>query len=298
MLRLEGVNTALMEDATEAEANGIFGYVDNIRNIARSYSSKQQWCIAMVPTQAWAEQILPDVPKDEALDKLWEILLKLCYITEDNDIEEEWAKKNERKAVQSAKMDALNLRKLHYTASNGTDLWIGLAEFSKYGYGKREGIHFNANMPTEEICTTPDKFATEGVVYATRPLVLGGKKIDNFGLRFEKGKVVEIIADEGKEMLESLINTDEGSCYLGEAALVEYDSPISQSGIVYYTTLIDENASCHLALGRGLGRSEDPRFNRSQIHIDFMMGAKDMDIVGYDAEGNAVQVFKNGNFAF
>ncbi|MCF0109933.1 MAG: aminopeptidase, partial [Erysipelotrichaceae bacterium] len=119
-----------------------------------------------------------------------------------------------------------------------------------------------------------------------------------FGLRFEKGKVVEIIADEGKEMLESLINTDEGSCYLGEAALVEYDSPISQSGIVYYTTLIDENASCHLALGRGLGRSEDPRFNRSQIHIDFMMGAKDMDIVGYDAEGNAVQVFKNGNFAF
>ena len=166
----------------------------------------------MVPTQAWAEQILPDVPKDEALDKLWEILLKLCYITEDNDIEEEWAKKNERKAVQSAKMDALNLRKLHYTASNGTDLWIGLAEFSKYGYGKREGIHFNANMPTEEICTTPDKFATEGVVYATRPLVLGGKKIDNFGLRFEKVKVVEIIADEGKEMLESLINTDEGSC--------------------------------------------------------------------------------------
>ena len=129
-------------------------------------------------------------------------------------------------------------------------------------------------------------------------MILGGKKIENFGFRFEKGKVVEVLADEGKEMLESLVATDEGSAYLGEAALVQYDSPISQSGLVYYVTLFDENASCHLALGRALGGSEKTKglFNDSTIHIEFMMGTADMDIDGLNDQGVWVPVFKNGNF--
>ena len=149
------------------------------------------------------------------------------------------------------------------------------------------------------MCTTPDKFGTEGVVYASRPLVLGGKKVENFGFRFEGGKVVEVLAGEGKEMLEALIRMDENACYLGEAALVEYHSPISLSQVVYYTTLIDENASCHLALGRGLSGNPEAgdRFNDSVIHIDFMIGTPDMHIVGTTEDGREVDVFVNGDFA-
>ena len=162
-------------------------------------------------------------------------------------------------------------------------------------------VPFSPNIPTEEICTTPEKFGTEGVVYASRPLVLGGKAIENFGFRFEKGKVVEVLAQEGKEMLEALVKMDENAGYLGEAALVEYHSPISMSGLVYYTTLIDENASCHLALGRGLSRQQpaDPKytFNDSTIHIDFMIGTEDMHIVGTDAEGKETVIFDHGDFA-
>ena len=161
-------------------------------------------------------------------------------------------------------------------------------------------IPHNANIPTEEICTTPEKFGTNGVVYASRPLVLGGKSVENFGFRFENGKVVEVIANEGKEMLEALIRRDENAGYLGEAALVEYHSPISMSGRVYYTTLIDENASCHLALGRGLGsQPDDPKytFNDSVIHIDFMIGTPDMHIVGTTESGEEVVIFDNGDFA-
>ena len=138
------------------------------------------------------------------------------------------------------------------------------------------------------------------MVYASRPLVLGGKKIENFGFRFEKGKVVEVLAGAGKEMLEALVATDENAGYLGEAALVEYHSPISMSGLVYYTTLIDENASCHLALGRGLNSSPAGHldlFNDSTIHIDFMIGTPDMKIVGTTEDGQEVEIFRDGDFA-
>lgn len=176
---------------------------------------------------------------------------------------------------------------------------------SKFGFDESklpaDFIPFTPNIPTEEICTTPEKYGTEGVVYASRPLVLGGKAIENFGFRFEKGKVVEVIADEGKEMLENLIRMDENACYLGECALVEYHSPISMSGRVYYTTLIDENASCHLALGRGLNGAQpsDPKytFNDSVIHIDFMIGTEDMHITGITEDGKEVVIFDKGDFA-
>ncbi|NBJ88409.1 aminopeptidase [Acutalibacter sp. 1XD8-36] len=297
-VRLEGVNPKLMEDVSETNSNAIFSHVDTVRNIMRKASREKhcQWLIAMIPTVQWAEYIL-DKTGDEALNELWEILLKLCYIDEDNDVVKTWEEKGRRNAERGRAVDALKLTKLHYTASNGTDLTVGLTPWSKFGYdGSQPQVVFNANIPSEEIFTTPDKFGTNGVVYASRPLLLGGKSIENFGFRFENGKVVEVLAGEGKEMLEALINTDENAGYLGEAALVEYHSPISMSGLVYYTTLIDENASCHLALGRGLGGQRE-EFNDSTIHVDFMIGTPDMRIVGTTEDGREVDIFRDGDFA-
>lgn len=300
-VRLEGVNPKLMEDVSEKNSNAIFAHVDAVRNIMRKASREKhcQWLIAMVPTVEWAEYIL-DKTGEEAVEELWEILLNLCYIDEDNDVIQTWEDKRRRSAERGKAVDALKLTKLHYTAANGTDLTVGLTPWSKFGYEGAPKIPFTPNIPTEEICTTPAKFETEGVVYASRPLVLGGKKIENFGFRFEKGKVVEVLADEGKEMLEALIATDETAGYLGEAALVEYHSPISMSGLVYYTTLIDENASCHLALGRGLNMSPQGNegiFNDSTIHVDFMIGTPDMKIVGTTEDGKEVEIFRDGDFA-
>lgn len=302
-VRLEGVNPKLMEDVPEAQANAIFAHTDAVRNIMRRASREKrcQWLIAMVPTQQWAEFILRDVPKENALEELWKLLLKLCYIDETNDVVAAWDAHSLKRSERGMKIDSYEFESLHYTASNGTDLVVGLTSYSKFGMRRPEkALSFQANMPSEEICTSPEKYATEGVVYASKPLVLGGKSIENFGFRFEKGKVVEVIAGEGREMLEALIAMDDGAGYLGEAALVEYHSPISMSNIVYYTTLIDENASCHLALGRALAAplpEDDPwTFNDSVIHIDFMIGTPDMRIVGVTRDGREIPVFENGDF--
>ena len=300
-VRLEDVNPKLMEGVSEKNSNAIFAHVDAVRNIMRKASREKhcQWLIAMVPTVEWAEYILHETGP-QAEEKLWEILLKLCYIDETNDVVQTWEEKGRKNAARGQAVDDLKLTNLHYTASNGTDLTVGLTPWSKFGHEARSGISFCPNIPTEEICTTPSKFETNGVVYASRPLVLGGKKIERFGFRFENGKVTEVLADEGKEMLEALVATDENAGYLGEVALVEYHSPISMSGLVYYTTLIDENASCHLALGRGLNTSPEGHeglFNDSTIHIDFMIGTSDMKIVGTTENGEEVEIFRNGDFA-
>ena len=305
--RLEGVNPLLMEDVPEAQANAIFAHTDTMRNVFRKAVREKgiQWVIAMIPTQQWAEYIMKDVPKENALEELWKLLLRICYIDEDNDVVETYAENSRKKMERGNRLDSYNFTKFHYTASNGTDLTVALTPYTKFGNGGRkpdpDRIVYHANIPSEELCSSPEKFGTEGVVFASKPLVLGGKKIENFGFRFEKGKVVEVIAEEGKEMLEALVAMDENAGYLGEVALVEYHSPISMSDIVYYCTLIDENASCHLALGRALGRplpEDDPyTFNDSVIHIDFMMGTSDMRIVGTTPDGQEVTVFENGDFA-
>ena len=306
-VRLEGVNPALMADVPEAQANAVFAHIDAVRNIMRKASREKhcQWLIAMIPTKEWADTIMTDISEEERFDELWKLLLKLCYIDEENDVVKTWEEKNQRKQAKGEVIDSYHFTKLHYTASNGTDLTVVLTPDSKFCFKPKDimpnYIPHNANIPTEEICTTPEKFGTEGVVYASRPLVLGGKSIENFGFRFEKGKVVEVIAKEGKEMLEALVQMDENAGYLGECALVEYHSPISMSGRVFYTTLIDENASCHLALGRGLSRKQpdDPKytFNDSMIHIDFMIGTEDMHITGTTDEGKEVVIFDKGDFA-
>lgn len=305
-VRLESVNPSVMADMPEDKASAVFNYIDGVRNIMRAASRNFhcQWLIAMIPSQEWADHILPGRPDN--LDELWDLVCKLSYVTEDNDVVQAWADAQKLRRERGLRIDALKLKKLHYTASNGTDLYVELTPWSTFGFDDskmpKDRIRFAPNIPSEEICTTPEKFGTNGVVYASRPLVLGGKTVDHFGFRFENGKVVEVLAKEGKEMLENLIATDENSGYLGECALVEYHSPISESGLVYFTTLIDENASCHLALGRGLAQktpepSDIYTFNDATIHVDFMMGTPDMSIVGIDAEGNEHPIFVDGDFA-
>ena len=291
---MKGVNQAKIAKARMATYPILKPFIDQIEN-------KEQWCIAGAASPAWAKKVFPGLKKKEAVEKLWDAIMQTSRMCDDPVAA--WDEHNKNLKEKCDYLNNLHLKELHYTSSNGTNLTVGLAKESTFGFPKDrkrpEGfVPFTPNIPSEEICTSPHKFRTEGIVYATKPLVLGGKKIENFGFRFENGKVVEVLAEEGREMLESLVRTDEGACYLGECALVEYHSPISMSGYVYYTTLIDENASCHLALGRALNSGSGIEyFNESQIHIDFMIGAADTEIVGITEDGRKVQIFHNGDFA-
>ena len=312
-LRLESEYPDLMRDLSDDRAHAVFARIDGLRNIMRGIMRKNgtQWCIAVAPNQAWAEKVFPGEDKSIVLDKFWNTVYKLCYLDEDCDMVEFWKNRTLRRRRISEKLDALDLESLHFTSSNGTNLTVGLGRQSHFGLPKaileqmeKDGrVPFQANLPSEEYCTTPLRDKTNGIVYSTRPLLVGGKMVNKFWIRFENGKAVECHAEEGEEMLRSIIATDENSGYLGEVALVEYHSPISQSGLVFYTTLIDENASCHLALGRGFVSPEVTEedgiqnpYNQSQIHIDFMFGAPDTEVVGTTRDGKPVQIFKDGDF--
>ena len=307
-VRLETENPALMENMDAEQAGAVFSHIDRIRTVCRKTCREQgrQWLIAMIPTKEWADYIIPDVPEEIRLDRLWELVTGLCYVDEEHDPVETWKAARVRVHRIADTIDAYHFRKLHYTAGNGTDLTVTLTPDSWFGWPPKDpdddSIDFTPNMPTEEVCTTPEKYGTDGVVYSSRPLVLGGKALQDFGFRFEGGKVTEVLAadPETKVQLETLVATDENAGYLGECALVEYHSPISMSGIVYYTTLIDENASCHLALGNGLGSGKvsDPAFtlNQSSIHVDFMIGTPDMHITGITDDGKEYTVFDQGAF--
>ena len=314
-IRLETEYPDLMRDLPDDRAHAVFARIDGLRNIMRGMMAQNgtQWCIAVVPNQTWAEKVFPNADKSQVLDMFWRQLYKLCYLDEDCDPAAVWAQKSARHRAVTEKLDELKLRELHFVSQNGTDLTVGLGNMSRFGPTKEQReaaqksgrVPCQCNIPTEEVCTTPLKYRTNGTVHSTRPLLAGGKLIDRFWIRFRDGKAVDCHAEEGEEMLRRVLATDEGSCYLGEVALVENSSPISQSGLIYYTTLIDENASCHLALGRRLlsappeGYTEDgvsDPYNYSQIHIDFMFGAPDMSVVGKTADGKEVEIFRNGDF--
>ena len=314
-LRLESEYPDLMRDLDDEKAHAVFSRIDGLRNIMRGIMRKNgtQWCIAVAPNREWAQKVFPGMEGDEALEKFWKTVYELCYLDEECDIVSVWKERSERHRAIGEKLDSMDLRKLHFTSSNGTDLTVGLGRQSRFGFPKalrekmeKEGrVPFQPNLPTEEHCTTPLRCETNGIVYSTRPLLMGGKMVDRFWIRFENGRAVDCHAEEGEEMLRSVIATDENSCYLGEVALVEDRSPISRSGLVFYTTLIDENASCHLALGRGFVGPDvteedgvkDP-YNQSSIHIDFMFGSPDMNVTGITRDGGEVAIFRNGNYAF
>lgn len=274
--------------------------------------NSNQWCVISVPTQAWAKRVFPELSIEVAISEMWKLILKIVRADKENPILE-W--ENHLNTLK-ARMDYLNKKrfaKLIYRNSLGTNLEIGLPEGHKWisgGEKSKAGVEFVANIPTEEIFTMPHREKVNGVVVSSKPLIYGGSVIDKFTLTFKDGEVINYSAEVGEEILGKLLSMDENSKYLGEVALVEYDSPISKSERVFYNTLFDENASCHLAFGGAYpvclenseGQSEEELkergMNNSLTHEDFMIGTEDMEIVGIDSEGRETTIMKNGNFVF
>ena len=279
----------------------------------RSYtlSDKSKWSIVSVPTVSWSKKVFPGVSEEEAVEKMWEAIFKCTRVDQEDPIEA-WNKHNKDLKTRMNFLNDSKFKKLYFKSSK-TDITMELPEGHIWASGASKdpnGIDFNPNIPTEEVFTLPHKFGVNGIVASTKPLVYGGNVINNFTLTFKDGKIVDFTAEEGYETLSNLISTDEGSHYLGEVALVPFKSPISDTNIVFYNTLYDENASCHFAIGtaykscieNGVNIPEEELdkygINFSMTHVDFMIGSSDMDIVGETANGEKVQIFKDGNWAF
>jgi aminopeptidase len=273
--------------------------------------NKYQWCIAAVPGAAWAKKLFPELPKGRAIEKLWEAILFTSRVTDDPVAE--WDAHNKDLHDRCAYLNSLGIKELRYKGENGTDLTVGMipeAEFKGGGDTTLSGVFFNPNIPTEECFISPMRGKAEGIVYATKPLSYQGQLIENFSVRFENGKAVEVKAERNQALLEQMISMDEGAGYLGECALVPVNSPISESGILFYETLFDENAACHLALGAGfadtikgfenktLDECRELGINDSMIHVDFMIGYEGLDIDAVTADGKTVPVFRKGKWAF
>lgn len=274
-------------------------------------SDKCKWSIVSVPTEAWAKKVFPGASSSESVDKLWEAIFKCTRVSGQDPIEA-WKNHNADLKLRMNFLNDKNFKTLKFKSSK-TDITMDLPEGHAWLSGSSKdpnGIEFNANMPTEEVFSMPHKFKVNGIVHSTKPLVYGGNVIDDFSLTFKNGKIVDFTAKEGAETLGKLIDTDEGSHYLGEVALVPFKSPISDTNIVFFNTLFDENASCHFALGAAYRtcikngaeiKDEDcdnRGVNQSLTHVDFMIGSNDMNIVGQTYSGEEVQIFKNGNWAF
>lgn len=300
---LAGIDQDKMLKAQQMRYPLIKGYRDQLEN-------KEQWCIAGVPGAAWAKKVFPDVPEEDAMEKLWEAILTSSRLTEDPIAE--WEAHDADLMARCDYLNSLGIEKLHYTAANGTDLTVGMIPegiFRGGGDTSLSGIFFNPNIPTEECFITPMRGQAEGVVHASMPLSREGQLIENFWIRFHEGKAVEWHADKNENLLANIINADEGSAYLGECALIPYDSPIRNSGVMFYNTLYDENAACHLALGMGFAdciRDFDKKtleecralgVNDSMVHVDFMIGTADLNIDAITRDGKTVPVFRNGNWA-
>jgi aminopeptidase len=302
---MKGINQAKMNFIVRKRMGVLYPFREQREN-------HYQWCIVGVPSPKWAKKVFPDLPKGKAIEKLWEAILKTSRAEDGNGIEN-WEKHDEDLKHRCDFLNSLLLKELRYSSANGTNLTVGLIPGVKFlGGGEEtlEGIFYQPNIPSEECFTSPMKGKAEGIVYSTKPLSYAGTLIKNFSVRFHEGKAVEVHAEEGQEALESILKMDEGSAYLGECALVPFDSPINNTGLLFYNTLFDENAACHLALGRGFTNlypdfekySEEEIYgfgiNKSMSHVDFMIGSRDLNIVGVKEDGEEIQIFRDGNWAF
>ena len=303
---LNGIDAEKYARAVQARSRILKPYRDKMEN-------RYQWCIAAVPGKSWAKKVFPKTAgAGAAEEKLWEVILSASRALDGNPLAN-WQAHNADLAARCEYLNSLHLTALEYRSSNGTNLRVGLMPdgiFMGGGETTLSGVFFNPNIPSEEVFTTPKRGDAEGIVYSTKPLSYQGQLIRNFSVRFEDGKAVEVHAAQGEAALKKMIAMDEGAAYLGECALVPYDSPISRSRILYYNTLFDENASCHLALGRGFSNclrgyenySEEQikarGVNDSMIHVDFMIGDDELSIDGVTASGEKIQVFRDGNWAF
>lgn len=301
---LKGINQEKMNKAMQKRFPIIKPYRDKMEN-------RYQWCIAAVPGEKWAKKVFPGMPKGKAIEKLWEAILFTSRV--DGDPIAAWDSHNKDLHDRCEYLNSLGIDKLVYKGDNGTDFTVGMikqAVFRGGGETSLQGIYFNPNIPTEECFISPMRGVAEGVVYATKPLSYQGQLIENFSIRFENGKAVEVHAEKNEELLKKMISMDEGAAYLGECALVPVNSPISESGLLFYETLFDENAACHLALGMGFADSikDFDRYtldecrkmgiNDSMIHVDFMIGYEGLDIDAITRDGKTVPIFRKGTWAF
>ena len=282
-----------------------------MRQYREAIDGHHQWTAAAVPGAAWAKKIFPGLRTSAAVEKLWEAILNAARVTEDSI--KTWEAHNADLEKRCEYLNSLKIRKLHYTSDMGTDLTVGIipgAQFVGGGHTTSQGVFFNPNIPTEECFVTPKRGEADGIVYSSKPLSYQGQLIDWFNIRFENGKAVEWHAQVGEENLGQMLTMDENAGYLGECALVPQTSPIAQSGLMFYNTLFDENAACHLAVGRGFPENipghhnmtkeeiHEMGVNDSMIHVDFMIGCDTMDIDAICEDGRVVPVFRQGNWAF
>ena len=279
----------------------------------REYTMKDrvQWCVVAIPTPAWAASVFPGMPEDEAQEKLWSAIFDVCRVTGGDPVSA-WKEHVAKTSACRDKLNELQLKSIHMTSANGTDLTVGLAEGHTWegACSKAEnGAVFIANVPTEEVFTAPHRERVNGVVKGTKPYVYNGQLIEGFSVTFKDGVVVEYSAEKNAELLGQLLDSDEGARRIGEIALVPASSPINRSGLLFYITLFDENAACHIAFGAGYpttvkgGAAMTTEellacgVNDSAIHEDVMVGAEDMTITGLTKSGETVTIFENGEWA-
>lgn len=298
---LKGVNQNKMAKSQAKAYPKIKKFIDEA-------NGRYKWCIAGVPGKAWAKKVFPKLSEEEAIEKLWEAILVTSRV--DGNAIQNWKDHNAFLIKQRTKLKELDLRKLYYKASNGTDFQVELIPGISWGAGVETAPNkgeFNPNIPSEEVFTSPYAGRCEGTLVASKPLSYNGELIEDFSITFKDGKVSEVKAKKNQKLLEQMVGMDEGAKMLGEVALVPFTSPINQTGILFFNTLYDENAACHVALGMGFKELLDVNLtteeaqakgiNDSMIHVDFMVGTADLDIVGEDAKGNRHQIFKNGEWA-
>ena len=307
---LKGINQEKLSKASKARFPIIKPYRDAMDN-------KYKWCIAAVPGEAWARKVFPGVRTSTAVEKLWNAILFTSRVIDkdghDLDPVAEWKAHNESFRKRCEYLNGLHIKTLEYKSESGTDFTVEMIPEGIFCGGSDltlGGEEFNPNIPSEEIFTSPKAGHAEGLVVASLPLSYRGELIENFSVRFEGGRAVEVKAERGEELLRQMVSMDDGAAMLGECALVPYASPIRESGITFFETLFDENAACHLALGRGftncvkdfdkytLDELHAMGINESMIHVDFMIGTKDLSITAVTEDGTRVAIFEGGNWAF
>jgi aminopeptidase len=301
---LKGQDQELISTALKTASKHRQGYSVYIQRNATN------WLVVSVPIPSWAAKVFPDLPADQQVPRLWDAIFEVCRLKQEDPISA-WAAHVNRLQKRTAYMNEKRYTELHYTGP-GTDLRLGLPEGHLWKSGRNpaeNGIEFIANLPTEEIFTLPHRERAEGHIAASRPLNYGGTLIEDFSLTFENGKVVRVSARQGEALLQKMVETDEHAGRLGEVALLPHSSPISQSGILFYNTLFDENASSHLALGaayqftlQGGGQLSKEEFvarggNHSLIHVDFMVGSAEMDIDATTPDGEVEPLMRSGEWA-
>jgi aminopeptidase len=273
--------------------------------------NRTQWTIIAAPNPIWAKQVFPKLPENDAVEALWDAIFDASRVEEGKDPVLAWEKHNEILLAHNKVLNNYNFKHLHFKNSLGTDLIVELVQnhvWAGGGENSTKGVYFNPNIPTEETFTMPYKWGTRGKVVATKPLNYQGKLIEDFWLEFVDGKVVNYDAKKEKDALKNILETDEGASYIGEIALISHESPISNTNILFLNTLFDENASCHMALGRAypmnvkngvntpIEELEKIGYNNSMVHSDFMFGSSDMEITGVTQDGKEIKVFEKGNF--